>query len=121
VRWFRWSLFALAVVSAAVGTYFGLQAVSKAHDANSQCSSGTCTSMDPVNENQDAKSSALVADVLLGGAVVAGGVAVYLYLTAPSASASSPAASPPPSSSRALRVVPVASVHGGAVVLAGAW
>ena len=108
-----------AVVSAALGTYFGLQAVSKAHDANQTCPSNACASMDAVNTNNDAKSAALAADLLLGTAVVAGGVAVYLYLSAPSGP--SPAASTAPSAKRTLRIAPVASAHGGAIVLGGTW
>ena len=101
------------VVAAGIGTYFGLQAISKSHDANNLCAASPCVSMEGVNDNQDAKSAAVAADIAFGGALVAIGVGAVLYLTAPSAAA------PPPSS--ALRIVPVLTARGVSMTLDAIW
>jgi hypothetical protein len=104
------------LIAGAFGTYFGVEAISKAHDANGQCSSSPCGNQDAVNTNNDAKSAAVMANVLFGGAVVAVGVGAVLLLTAPSQSPS-----PPASTGAGMRVVPVASTRGASLVLDGRW
>jgi hypothetical protein len=105
------------LVAAGVGTYFGLNAISKRHQASGVCPppSTLCNSMDAVSANDDAKSAAVAADVAFGVALVAVGAAAVLYFTAP-------ASAPPNNASTAsLRIVPVASARGGSVVLSARW
>jgi hypothetical protein len=108
------------VVAAAVGTYFGLQAISKRHDATNLCPppSTTCSDMSAVSDNNDAKSNAVVSDVAFGGAVVAVALGAILYLTAPT--------EPAPSASTSgklhkVRILPVASSTGASLLLDGRW
>jgi hypothetical protein len=103
------------IVAAGVGTYFGLQAISQTHQANNLCPvASDCTSADALSKNSSAKSSALVSDVLFGGALAAVGLGAILYAT--SSSGTSPGAS-----TAALRVVPGASARGASVVFDGTW
>ena len=70
--------------------------------------------MDAVSKNDGAKSSALAADILFGGALAAVGVGAVLFLTAPSGTS-------PSQSSTAIRVLPVASTRGASVVVDATW
>ncbi|HEY4014383.1 MAG TPA: hypothetical protein VGM06_13665 [Polyangiaceae bacterium] len=103
------------VVAAAVGTFFGLQALSKRHDATSACPppATTCSDMSAVNSNNDAKSAAVVADVAFGGALVGVALGAILYFTAPTEPAPSPAAS------GKLHILPVASSTGVSLLVDG--
>ncbi len=86
----------VGVVFAGLGAYFGVGALSHSNSANQLCpqnSDNTCGSSAGINEESSAKSSALASDVMFGGAIVALGVGLVLYLTAPRAPHS--AASPP--------------------------
>ncbi len=107
------------LVSAAAGTYFGVTAISKRHQASSVCPppSTTCTDMGAVSDNDDAKSAAVVADVAFGGALVAVGVGALLYFTAPAG----PAAPAPNASTARLRFLPVASTTGVSLLFDGRW
>jgi hypothetical protein len=103
------------LVAAGLGTYFGVRAISKAHDANNLCAvPGSCGSTEALADNDSAKSSALAADILFGGALVAVGVGAVLYFTAPGATS-------PPASTAALHLVPVASTRGASLVLDARW
>ncbi len=103
------------IAAAGLGTYFGLQAISQTHQANDLCPvPSSCNSMDAVSKNDSAKSSALAADILFGGALAAVGAGAILYWTAPSGAA-------PSASTAALRVVPAASARGASVVLDATW
>jgi hypothetical protein len=103
------------IVAAGIGTYFGVQAISQAHQANTLCPMPTaCGSTDALSKNDSAKSSALAADILFSGALAAVGVGAIVYLTAPSG----PSAS---ASTAALRVVPVASTRGASLVFDATW
>ena len=94
------------IVSLGIGTVFGIQAISKSNDAKSHCNPAPsfCTQA-AVNENSDAKSSALISDITLGTGVVAIGVGLYLLLSAPS-NPPPPSDAPPAETSR-LRVSPI--------------
>jgi serine/threonine-protein kinase len=71
---------AAGVVGLGVGTYFGLHAISKWHDANAACPGTSGCSADAVTLAQDAKQSARAADLAigLGAAAVAAGIVLYV-------------------------------------------
>lgn len=82
-----WVVGGAGIVSLGLGTYFGVDAISKSNDAKRRCSLSSCTDPGAIQENSTAKSDALFADITLGGGLVAVGVGVYLLLSAPSAPA----------------------------------
>jgi hypothetical protein len=87
----------VGVALVGLGTYFGVSALSHTSSANQLCppnANNTCAPSAVANgmsEESSAKSAALVSDVMFGTAIVALGVGVVLYLTAPHA----PHATPP--------------------------
>jgi len=77
------------VVAVGVGSYFGLQAMSKNDDSKKDCSKNICDSQDGLDAREDAQSAATgstIAFVLGGALLVGGGV---LYFTADSDAAAS--------------------------------
>jgi hypothetical protein len=76
------------LAAAGIGAYFGVRAISSANDANKRCTPELCTDPAAIRSNNDAKGSALAADILIvaGAAVAATGFVIVLL--APSASAS---------------------------------
>jgi hypothetical protein len=82
---------AVGLAAAGLGTYFGVEALSKSSDANDLCPKSTCSNAQGVNDEDAAKSSALASDIALGGAVVAVAVGTVLFLTAPRRPSTSPA------------------------------
>jgi hypothetical protein len=80
---------AVGLAAAGVGTYFGIEAIYKAGKANTDCPGSTCTDAAGVSDESTAKSSALVADIAIGGAVAALAVGTVLLLTAPHTTSSS--------------------------------
>lgn len=74
---------AVGVVGIGVGSYFGLRAYQKNHDAKDLCPGGRCTSPDGVTYTDDARSAATVSNIGFGAgaALLAGGL--ILYVTAP--------------------------------------
>jgi tetratricopeptide (TPR) repeat protein len=75
----------VGVVGLAIGSYYGLHAISKDNDADKLCpgSGSGCSSQLGVELSQDARSAASLANVLLISGVALVGVGVVLYLTAP--------------------------------------
>jgi hypothetical protein len=73
----------VGIVGVALGTVFGLRAISDNKNAKSLCPQDFCASAAGVQDNSDAKSAATVSTVAMiaGVAGVAGGA--ILYLTAP--------------------------------------
>ncbi len=71
------------VVLLGVGTFFGLQAVSKNDDSKQHCDGDTCRDQAGVDLRSEAQTAGNIstAAFIVGGAAVAGGV--VLYLTAP--------------------------------------
>jgi hypothetical protein len=110
------------LVAAGVGTYFGVQALSQSNDAKKDCSPTNCTDPNAVQSNNDAKTSALVADVLLGGGAVAFIAGAILFFSAPS---DTPSASAPAGGTtgglRDVRVLPAMASRGGGVLLQAKW
>ncbi len=83
------------VALAVVGSIFGVQAISNANAANKDCPASMSTCSGPnasagQSDENSAKSAALLSDVMFGGALVAVGVGLVLYLTAPNASQPAP-------------------------------
>jgi hypothetical protein len=79
---------AVGIAAAGVGTYFGIQALSKSSDANGLCPGSKCSNAQGLSDEDTAKGSAWGADIALGGAIVALGVGTVLFLTAPHRSSS---------------------------------
>jgi hypothetical protein len=105
----------IGVVGIGLGSFFGVQALSKSSTAKTDCMT-VCTQTD-VNNNNDAKSAALISDIGIGAGVVALGIGAFLYFTAPSAP--SPAASPAAPARNTFSITPYfAREGGGAAVLA---
>ena len=104
-----------AVASLAVGSYFGVQALSKSADAKRLCSPSSCTNQSAVQINDDAKTSARLADVFLGVGIAAAGVSAYFFLT----SMGSPAQ--PAARAASLTFAPEVSPRAAGASLRGAW
>jgi hypothetical protein len=104
----------VGVVGIAVGSVFGVMALSKNDDAKRLCPQSTCTSADGYKANDDAKSVATIATVamIVGGAALVGGAVIYF--TAPRASAEK-------SADTRVRVAPMVAANGGGLLLGGAW
>jgi hypothetical protein len=96
------------VVALGIGTYFGLDAISKNNASHTQGCSGNACPQGGYDTREAAKSSASTSTVAIaiGGVLVAGGVA--LWLLAPHGSAS-------------VQIAPAALLGGGGVTVAGAW
>lgn len=98
----------VGVVGLGVGTYFGIDAISKNNTSNQTgCSGNTCT-QGAYTTRQDAISSATVSTVafVAGGVLAAAGIT--LWLVAPKGDA-------------AAQVTPVALSGGGGLTLTGVW
>ncbi|HZT53047.1 MAG TPA: hypothetical protein VE995_01555 [Gaiellaceae bacterium] len=96
-------LAATGVAGVALGSYYGFRALSDSSDAHNACPTAACTNAAAVETNDEAKSSARAADVLLPVGVAAVAVGSVLYFLAPPGS---------------LRVEPVAGRTSGVRVTA---
>ncbi len=106
------------VVLLAIGTVFGVQAISKSSDAKQACKTQpTCSDPVAVAENNDAKSAALASDLLVGAGIAALGAGAFLFFTAPADKA--PAAESP--TAKKLRMVPTVGLYGAGVSLSSVW
>lgn len=76
------------IVLLGVGTFFGLQAISKNNDSSQYCDATTCREQAGVDLRDEAQTSGNIATAafIVGGAAVAGGL--VLYLTAPDSTGS---------------------------------
>jgi hypothetical protein len=101
----------LGIGALAVGSVFGVRAITKQNDSNDQCPNGRC-SQEAVRLNDQAKTAAWVSDFTIGAGLVAVGVAAYLLIRSPA-----PAASP----SHAMRVVPEVGPGQAGLALGGSW
>jgi hypothetical protein len=99
----------VGVAGIAVGSVFGVLASSQKNDAGSQCSGAVCNAAG-ISDLNDARSKATVSTVgfIAGGALLAGGV--VLYLVAPHAS-----------STTGLGVAPGADGSVAGLTLRGGW
>jgi hypothetical protein len=92
---------AVGIVGLGVGSYFGIQALSGSSQAKQACPNAACPTPSAIQQNDDAKTDARIADVgfaVGAGALVAGSL---LYFLAPS--------------SAGLRVAPVVGRTSGIV------
>ncbi len=78
----------LGVVGLGLGTFFGLNAISKDNEADDYCNGTSCSDQTGEDLSQDALDSATYSNIafIAGGVCVVGGLA--LYFTAPSGSGS---------------------------------
>lgn len=98
----------VGVVGLGVGTYFGVDAISKNNTSNQTgCTNNVCT-QGAYSTREDAKSSATVSTIafVAGGVLAAAGIT--LWLVAPKGDA-------------ATQVTPVALTGGGGIALTGVW
>jgi hypothetical protein len=106
------------IVSLAVGSYFGIEAISKRSDAKRLCPMSTCGDMTGVSDNNDAKSAALVADVAIGVGLVAIGAGAFMFLTAPKGAA---ATHDSPAPETGWRLVPILGRTRAGLTLRATW
>jgi hypothetical protein len=97
----------VGIAAVAVGTVFGISALSSWSTRNAHCGAAGCDSQG-VSSGNDAKTAAWVADFAVGGGIAAIGVAVVMLFTS-GGSASRP--------SDAWHVAPSVGTTGGGVVL----
>lgn len=72
------------IVVVGIGAAFGVRAIDSAKDANSRCTPDRCIDPKAIRSNDDAKSSALAADVLLVAGAVTAITGAVIFLLAPS-------------------------------------
>jgi hypothetical protein len=101
------------IVSLALGTYFGLTAISKSSDAKSRCPSSPCGDSDAVAENNDAKSDAVISNITVIAGVAALGAGAFLFLSAPKEATTASGLAPP----TGWRVVPTVGRRGAGLTL----
>ena len=79
----RWgiALGAIGVAALGTGAYFGVSAISKIHQAKSECPAATCTNQAPLDLNSEGLRDATIADVALGAGLLAGAVGLFLVIT----------------------------------------
>ena len=75
-----WVVGGVGVASLAVGSYFGVTALSKRSESDANCNAGICQSAAGTQAYDDARASARVADIALGVGIAAVAVAVYLVV-----------------------------------------
>jgi serine/threonine-protein kinase len=98
------------IVGLGIGTVFGLRAIGKNSDAEEYCPDGDRCFPQAESLTNEARNAATVANVAFGlgaAALIGGGI---LYFTAPSKA-----------EARRLRLAPIASSRGGAVLVQGAF
>lgn len=101
------------IVSLALGTYFGVTALSKSGNAKIRCPSSTCSDSGAVAENNDAKSDAVISNITVVAGVAALGAGAFLFLSAPK-EATTPSGLGPPTG---WRVVPTVGRRGAGLTL----
>ena len=113
----------VGVAALAAGVYFALHARSKLQESDAACAGNQCT-MEGVALNDEARSSARAADFLIGGGLVAAGVATYLFLTARpdgGATASGGAGASTTAWAHRLALVPELGPGGAALAVGGTF
>jgi serine/threonine-protein kinase len=98
----------VGVVGIGVGTYFGIDAISKNNTSNQTGCNGNLCTAGAYATRQDAKSSATVSTIAFaaGGALAAAGITLWLM---------------GPKGDAAAQVTPVAVAGGGGLAVTGAW
>jgi len=77
------------IVGVGIGSYFGLNAISKASDANDLCPDGRCTEQRGETLMEDARDSAKISNIAFGVGAAALATGVILYFTSPTAESTS--------------------------------
>jgi len=113
-----WIVGGVAVVALGTGSIFGGLALSQHSTATGLCKSSSCSSAPGVADNNDAKTSAWVADFGIGLGLVAAGTAAYLLLAHDDAPRAKDA---PAQASAVVRVVPNVGLGAAGVSVAGGW
>jgi tetratricopeptide (TPR) repeat protein len=101
-----------AIVAVGFGTGFGLRAISKRKESDPLCPADRCNDRGYAL-NQQAHTSALIADVAFGAGLVAAGAAAYLFLTSGHAAAGSTA--------RDVQVRPALGPTGIGLTVGASW
>ena len=103
----------IGLVSIGVGSYFGVDAISKSRQSKSDCSPSSCTDRSSVDAASRAKTDAIVSDVTIGVGIAAVAVGAYLVFTSRSAKASP--------GSGGTHVTPLVGHDVAGVALEGGW
>lgn len=105
----------VGLASIALGTAFGIKAISDNNRTKDLCPGNVCPTDEGIRANQDAKAAALVSDVALPVGLVAAGAGLFLMLTSrPSPPRQDPARA-------AVSVTPVVGPQGGSLLIRGAF
>ena len=89
-RTIAYVLGSVGVATLVVGSVFGVRAILKRNDSDDQCPANQCSQLG-VDLNNQAKTSALVADITIGVGLASVAVATYFLLTSPTAQSNPPA------------------------------
>jgi len=113
-----WIVGGVGVAALGVGSYFGIQTFSKRDQSDAECPTDTTCTNRGVQLNEDAWTSAWVADVAIGLGLIGVGVGTYLVLTS-----SGSATKPEQAGARPSELVIAAGTtpHGGDVRLRWLW
>ena len=98
----------VGVVGMGVGTYFGIDAISKNSTSNQTGCNGNVCTQSAYDTREDAKSAATASTIafVVGGVLAAGGITLWLL---------------GPKGDAAAQVTPVALAGGGGLTVTGAW
>ena len=105
----------VGVAAIVVGGVFGARAISKRNDSDAQCPANQCTQLG-VDLNEQAKSSALVADITIGVGLASAAAAAYLLLTSPTSQSH-----PPVQAAQGVRLLADIRPGQSGLALRGAW
>jgi hypothetical protein len=106
---------AIGLVGLGVGTYFGLDSLSKRKQSDDICgaTSSTCTSQEGIDLEKQGKTSAWISNIGFGLGLVGVGVGTYLLVRKDSSSSAV--------SSAGTRFTPVVGAGYGGLSLNGRW
>jgi hypothetical protein len=105
----------VGVAALVVGSVFGVRAISKRNDSDAQCPANHCSQLG-VDLNNQAKTSALVADITIGVGLASAAVATYLLLTSPPGQSN-----PPAMATRRMGLLADVRPGQAGLALRGAW
>jgi hypothetical protein len=108
-----WIVGAVGVVGVGVGSYFGLHAISRWNDRQTQCRQGCTTGAKTAGD--DANQAATISDVAFGVGAAALAVGAYLVISSRGGKA------PDAHETAALRIAPAAGPGGGGIAIGGDW
>jgi hypothetical protein len=86
LRWAAYGLLGVGAAAVVVGGVFGVRAISDSNQAKGMCAGTQCSDPRALSINDEARSSATVANVALAAGVVAVGAGAILWLLSPSTS-----------------------------------